>query len=70
VSWDDLAPSLSLYKRSELGRSGTPCLHLELLLPGPYLPGMCQNWTFWEVLELYGCCQNYLTWIVARMEIY
>jgi len=39
VSWcalsrDDLARSLSLYKHSELGRSGARCPHLKLLMPG------------------------------------
>ena len=58
ASWDDLALSLSLFKSSELGRSGAPWPHLELLLPGSYLPDKSQNYTLWELLELYGCCQD------------
>jgi len=44
-------------KSSELGWSGTPWLHQELL-PRSHLTGKHQNCTFWEVLEFYGCCQD------------
>ena len=73
VSWDVLALLSSSYKSSEFGWSGTPWLHLELLLLRSYLPGkiselyiLGSTGIVWLLLRY----QNYLIPVVARMEIY